>query len=309
MRSTTILAATLAVTLVACSDSASTVSGLAPPNGPRLVLTPADAQIVMNSLDNPRGLAFSPDGVLYVTEAGRGGTSPCMTVPQVCYGPTGAVSRLRKGVQERFATGLPSLVSANGVAQAGPNDIAFLGVGDAYVTTGLQASPFVRALLGEVGSEFGQLVHLTASGKWRFIVDVAAYEAANNPDGRLSNGAPVFDSNPYGLLAVRGAHIVTDANALLRVSANNEISLLAVFHSRGSIPPRRSFAPAQFDSLTDAVPTSVVIGPDGAYYVSELTGVPFTDTRANIYRVVPGEPSRLFLTQDACVGGFKMIMD
>jgi hypothetical protein len=43
--------------------------------------------------------------------------------------------------------------------------------------------------------------------------------------------------------------------------------------------------------------------------VSELTGVPFTDTRANIYRVVPGEPSRLFLTQDACVGGFKMIMD
>src|SRR5215210_1351071 len=120
MRSTTILAATLAITLVACSDSASTLSGLAPTNGLRLVLTPGDAQIVMNRLDNPRGLAFSPDGVLYVTEAGRGGTSPCLTVPQVCYGPTGAVSRLRKGVQERFATGLPSLVSANGVAQAGP---------------------------------------------------------------------------------------------------------------------------------------------------------------------------------------------
>ena len=270
--------------------------------------------VVMSGLDNPRGLAFGPEGGLYVAEAGRGGAGPCLVMPggSFCYGPTGAVTRLRNGVQERVATGLPSLVGPNGAAQAGPNDIAFLGLGRAHLTIGLQSNPANRALLGEVGGGFGQLVHLPASGKWRFVVDVAAYEAAHNPDGRLnSDGTPNLDSNPYGLLAVPGGHVVTDAgaNALLHVHASGEISLLANFHARGTSPPRPSFAPLPFDQFTDAVPTSVAVGPDGAYYVGELSGVPFTDTRANVYRVDPGEPARLFLIDEACVGGFKAILD
>ena len=36
-----------------------------------------------------------------------------------------------------------------------------------------------------------------------------------------------------------------------------------------------------------AVPTSVVKGPDGQYYVSQLTGFPFPPGGANIYRVDP----------------------
>ncbi|HZA98598.1 MAG TPA: ScyD/ScyE family protein [Gemmatimonadales bacterium] len=280
--------------------------------------------VVMSGLDNPRGLAFGPEGALYVAEAGRGGAGPCIGV--FCYGPTGAVTRLWNGVQERVATGLPSLAGPNGVAQAGPNDIAFLGVGPsdelpifrvpwlwgAHLTIGLQTNPANRALLGEVGNRFGRLVQLLPNGGLRYVNDVAAYEAAFNPDGRLNaDGTPNFDSNPYGLLAVPSGHIVTEAggNALLHVHAGGQISLLATFHSRGSSPPRPSFAPLPFDQFTDAVPTSVVIGPDGAYYVAELTGVPFTDTRANIYRVVPGEPPRLFLIEDACVSGFKAIMD
>ena len=39
---------------------------------------------------------------------------------------------------------------------------------------------------------------------------------------------------------------------------------------------------------TDRVPTDVVLGPDGAYYVSTLSGVPFTPGSAVVYRVVPG---------------------
>lgn len=271
--------------------------------------------VVMSGLDNPRGLAFGPEGALYVAEAGRGGSSPCITGPVggvLCFGPTGAVSRLWNGHQERVATGLPSIAGSTGVAQAGPNDIAFLGRGGAYVTIGLQTDPAARSLLGEAGVGFGRLVHLPASGEWRFGTDIAAYEAANNPDGRLrDDGTPFFDSNPYGLLALPGGHLVTEAggNALLRVDASGDISLLAVFHSRGSTPPRPSFAPSQFDQFTDAVPTSVVVGPDGAYYVAELTGVPFTDTRANVYRVVPGEPARLFRIEDACLTGFKAIID
>ena len=81
---------------------------------------------------------------------------------------------------------------------------------------------------------FGQLVHLPASGRWRFVAYLAAYEVAHNPDGRLnSDGTPNHDSNPYGLLAVPGGHVVTDAgaNALLHVHASGEISLLATFHT------------------------------------------------------------------------------
>jgi hypothetical protein len=57
------------------------------------------------------------------------------------------------------------------------------------------------------------------------------------------------------------------------------------------------------------VPTTVVVGPDGAYYVGELTGVPFTDKTANVYRVVPGEAAREFFIDDAFLTGFKTIID
>ena len=44
---------------------------------------PASAQssfeVVASGLDNPRHLSFSPTGALYVVEAGRGGSGPCVT--------------------------------------------------------------------------------------------------------------------------------------------------------------------------------------------------------------------------------------
>lgn len=230
--------------------------------------------VVMSGLDNPRGLAFGPEGALYVAEAGRGGPGPCVVLrgtPQ-CYGPTGAVSRLWRGEQERIATGLPSYGSAVSGTFTGPQDISLLGRGHAYVTIGLGLEGLPRSALA-VDDPFGWLVHVPASGRWRPVDDVAAHEFAVNP-----GGGPL-DSNPYGLLAEPGSVVVADAgaNALLRVAANGDISTLAVFPSR-----------AQGRS-TDAVPTAVAVGPDGAYYVSELTGVPFVTGAANIYRVVPGQ--------------------
>jgi hypothetical protein len=236
----------------------------------------ATTSVVMSGLDNPRGLAFGPEGALYVAEAGRGGPGPCFVPPArgglACYGPTGAVSRLWRGEQERVATGLPSYAGLAGDA-TGAHDISFLGRGGGYVTIGWGGEGLPRSVLGDVGAQFGRLVHLPASGRWRPVADVTAYEFAFNPGGGL------LDSNPYGLLAEPGSRVVADAgaNALLRVAANGAVSTLAVFPSR---PQGRS---------TDAVPTAVAVGPDGAYYVSELTGVPFAAGAANIYRVVPGD--------------------
>ena len=50
--------------------------------------------VVMSGLDNPRGLAFGPEGALYVAEAGRGGDGPCFFNSAGefrCYGSTGAM--------------------------------------------------------------------------------------------------------------------------------------------------------------------------------------------------------------------------
>lgn len=244
--------------------------------------------VVMSGLDNPRGLAFGPEGALYVVETGRGGSGPCMVLRGLlrCYGATGALTRLWRGTQERVATGLPSYADLAGTEVTGAHDVSFHGRGGAYVTIGFGGDPALRSGFGAVGALFGTLVHVAASGHWKVVDDVSAYESAANPDGNL------VDSNPYGVLAEPGARIVTDAgaNALLRVKANGDISTLAVFPAR----PLRS---------TDAVPTAVVVGPDGAYYVSELSGVPFTAGAARVYRVVPGDAPSVFLE------GFKTLID
>jgi hypothetical protein len=246
--------------------------------------------VVMNGLDNPRGLAIGPEGALYVAEAGRGGPGPCgVNSPGEtrCFGPTGAVSRLWRGDQERIATGLPSHALPDGSAAAGPHDISFHGRGGAYLTFGLGFDQRLRDAMGDAGPSFGTLVKMSASGNWKVAADILAHEATANP------GAGPVDCNPYGVLAESGSRLVTDAggNSLLRVDSNGDITTVATFPSRAQ------------GRATDAVPTAVVKGPDGAYYVAELSGVPFAAGAAQIYRVVPGQAPEVFRT------GFKTITD
>jgi hypothetical protein len=246
--------------------------------------------VVLSGLDNPRGLAFGPEGALYVAEAGRGGDGPCFfnSAGELrCYGPTGAITRLWHGDQVRVVTGLPSHAPPGGAFAGGVNDISFHGVGGMFVAMGLGNDPaVVRPVLGAAGNMLGTLLQVNAAGGWRVLADIAAYEAAVDPNGGL------IDSNPYGVLAEAGSRLVVDAgaNALFRVAADGTITTVAVFPSR----PNRS---------TDSVPTAVAVGPDGAYYVGEATGAPFAAGAARIYRVVEGLDPEVYLE------GFKMIVD
>jgi hypothetical protein len=266
---------------------AAIAAGLAFGGQQRTVIATSGTTTVMGGLDNPRGLAFSPEGALYVIEAGQGGSGPCPVHRNqpMCYGPTGALTRLRDGAQERIAVGFPSYISPSGEV-TGAHDVSFLGVGGAYVTIGFGGDPAQRGVFGTDGALFGTLVHVAASGRWWPIADVAAHEGLFNPAGDR------VDTNPYGVLVEPGARLVTDAgaNALLEVKPDGQTTTVAVFPSR----PARS---------TDAVPTAVVKGPDGAYFVSELTGTPFTAGSARIYRVVPGEAPEIYLS------GFKTVID
>jgi hypothetical protein len=281
------------------------------------MLARSDWTIVMRGLDNPRGLTFEwlgnddddrrddrrderwddkrdhhgddLDGwALYVAEAGTGGSDPCAMVRGAlqCTGATGAVSRYYQGHQRRVVRGLPSYAPSSGIGATGPHDVSYAW-GSGYVTIGLGGplSPVeMRSLFGE---QFGWIVRFQDSGRWSFDTDVASYEQESNP------GAGPLDSNPYALLEGAGRRIIVDAggNALLQISSERRISTIAIFASR-----------AQGRS-TDAVSNSVAVGPDGAYYVGELTGVPFVPETANIWRVVPGEEPQVYCT------GFSFILD
>ena len=244
--------------------------------------------VVMSGLDNPRGLTFGQKDALFVAEAGRGGTQPCGQGPEgpVQFGKTGAVSRLAHGVQTRIATGLPSLADPAGIGATGPHDIDFHGR-NGLLTIGLGADPAARAgCPGSLG--LGWLARIDHDGDWWLRDDVAAYEGAANPD----RGA--IDSNPYGLVKdTDGNAVVTDAggNSLLSLTAKGKVTLLGTFPSRST------------GRNTDAVPNSVTQGPDGAYYVGELTGAPFMQGASNVYRVAPP------LAPTVYASGFTSIID
>lgn len=248
---------------------------------------------VMSGLDAPRGLAFGPEGGLYVTEAGNGtNTGPCTPVAsgQNCYSETGKITRLYRGQQERVVTGLPSIFNTARGDIVGPNDISFQGRGSAFVTIGWGGNPALRANLGAVRSQIGVLLQVEPSGRWRVDANISDFEDQNNPAGGPK------DSNPYGVLVVAGDRYVTDAggNDLLHIAANGKVSLVATF---SAVP-----APAPFNTA-EPVPTEVEMGPDGSLYVSLLTGAPFTAGAAGIYKIVPGQAPQIFQ------GGFKTIID
>jgi glucose/arabinose dehydrogenase len=80
-------------------------------------------KVVAQGLDNPRGIGFGPDGALYVAESGSGGAGPCVAGPEgaeVCFGRSGAVTRITKRSQHRVLTGLSSVAEEGGVAATGP---------------------------------------------------------------------------------------------------------------------------------------------------------------------------------------------
>ena len=267
----------------------------------------ATLELVATGLVNPRGLNFGPEGGLYVAEAGSGGAGPCISNSNnvlVCYGATGAITRITLGgspSQTRVVTGLPSLAPAPGTTGAGgsatgAHDVEFQGRGNGYVTIGAALDPArrlndtVHPEFASVGLKFGRLVRFQPNGKWSFEEDLSAFEALDNPDG----GA--FDSNPYGLLALPSRQVFTDAggNSLNAVAANGSISNLAAFPN-GTTSTGQSF---------QAVPTTVALGPDGALYVGQLTGSPFPLNGANVYRVPAGGG-----TPEVFASGFTKIID
>jgi hypothetical protein len=279
--------------------------------------TPARLEVVAENLNNPRKLFVGPDRALYVVEAGSGGRDKCLGsgLDKTCIGLSGSITRIRNGSQQRVVTGLWSGAPPNGRRAEGPADV-LVRRGTYYVLLqngAINARGFNS--LGPDGATAGDLV-ATPPGKATpaVIFNFAAFEAGRNPDHGRGPGSrfrnPGIDSNPYAFTTYRGGYAVVDAagNDLLWVRPGGKVSVLAVFPTQTLKLPRaigkQIGAPSTMRSIVvQSVPSCVAVGPDGALYVGELTGVPFAPGSARVWRVVPGRKPAIYAS------GFTTISD
>ncbi len=274
-------------------------------------------RVVASNLDNPRKIFLGPDGAIYVVEAGAGGHDKCLGTGahKACVGLTGAITRIAKGSRTRVVTGLWSVSRADRQRAEGPaevlvrNGLYYILLQDTVIDSEGHNT------LGPDGATAGDLIS-TPPGKVTptVIANLAGFEAAHNPDRGAGPGAalgdPPIDSDPYGFVAYRGGFAVADAaaNDLLWISPTGRISVLAIFPTRAeklTAATRHEFGIASTVASISAqsVPSGVAVGPDGALYVGELTGLPFNPDTARIWRIVPGKKMSLYAS------GFTNISD
>lgn len=170
----------------------------------------------------------------------------------------------------------------------GMNDIAPIGRGGA-----LAVGP--HEIEGGVQTGLFRL----SRGHAEFIADTAAFEEDVDPAGDGTEEG----SNPFDLARLNGGKtLVADAagNSLLYVDEQGRIDWVATFPARTDVQCPPGFCEGTVPFPVHAVPTSVAIGPDGAYYVGELTGFPFTPGFSRIWRIEPGTRHADCSTSSAC---------
>ena len=158
----------------------------------------------------------------------------------------------------------------------------------------------------------------------RVIANLAEFEASVNPDGLEVN------PNPFDLALVKGGKniLVADAggNSLLIVDHRGNIDWVAVLPEElaptdyiktlagcPDAPPDFAFVCGLPEMIpAEAVATSVAVGKDGAFYVSELKGFPAPQGMSRVWRIEPDARHVDCGTSPKCsvvADGFTSIID
>ena len=185
--------------------------------------------LLTDGLLNPRGIKVGPDGMLYVAEAGTGGTTQFHTEhDDVLTGNTGRISKIdpATGVRTTVVDGLPSYVGNNPAddpSAFGVADLAFLDNTLYYLRTG--------GTLHFPGLPNG-IYRVNKDGTSKLLADVGAFTKAN-PTLAVKNGQEDVDpeGNPYSMLVRGRSFYVVDGNQnqVIEVTESGKISRLADF--------------------------------------------------------------------------------
>jgi hypothetical protein len=205
------LAAAPLAMLAACETSPSTE--LTAPSLASAAKSPSNPvpsrTVVASGLLNPRGIAFSKEGDLYVAEAGttQGATSTlglCQQDPmQSLSGHTGRISRIVGGAPVPVISGLPSShhAAANDITVFGIADIAFVGP---------KLYGLLNAGCGHGVPDVPASVIAVENGRYTVQANLSAFRQAN-PPARLGPDVEP-DGDWYSMIAVGGVLYAVDAN-------------------------------------------------------------------------------------------------
>ncbi len=238
---------------------------------------PPGASLVADGLEGPRGLAFGPDGLLYVAEAGLGGTQPipvgCTPVPAPVGpnhgGPSARVSRIESnGSRTTIVGGLPSSqTSLPSGDTLGVADVVFLD-GQLYALTAgggcSHGNPNFPNSVIRINPKHGS-AEIVANLSQFFRKHPVAHPEPDDfePDG-----------TPYHMKSFQGDLLVVEPNhgRLLRINLSN------------SHRPR-------IEQLTDisaivghVVPTSLA-KRDDRFYVGNLGLFPIAVGSSKLYQI------------------------
>jgi predicted outer membrane repeat protein len=257
--------------------------------------------VIASHLNNPRGLAHVPGGGLYVAEAGAGGRTCLPGGPggTLCIGLSGSLDKVSvDGHVHRIVTGLISASSPGGVAAEGPVSVSrgpdgkFFGLFGESSHVVPPKGTIPARLRAAALAQLGRLWQVTGHGRVRNVSDVGGQDWTWT--SQRINLAPhdYPDANPNTVLYSGGNLYVADAgaNILVQVKRNGAVKVLAFF-------------PVPKNAQSDAVPTCVARGPDGALYVTELLGGFYAPGHARVWRVVPGHAPRVWATGLTTVQG------
>jgi hypothetical protein len=288
--------------LLAAAATTISVGVLVPAAASAATVTP-----IASGLDNPRGLSIGPDGRLYVAEAGHAGNT-CLPPEHTgeepfCAGFTGGITEIsRKGVH-RVLSGIISFGGSGGFAATGLDGVAAQGAGGLYAVItesipGLErdALPFSGQELALAKTQVGRLIQAHPSGNWRAVAAVGDVDFRWTEEHfkelfaeRPQEEQPP-DANPYGIFVSGGERWVADAaaNTVDEVRPNGSVRVVAAIPN----PP-----------VSDAVPTCVDRGPDGAIYVGQLTGFGNGPGKANIWRIAGANKPEIWASGLTAVTG------
>jgi hypothetical protein len=270
----------MAAPFASCSKNIKDTTPLC--GGPDSTVT--TSKVVATGFNDPRGLKFGPDGLLYVAEAGIGGSHVSSCIPQVIppvgpYTGSDTGSRISRvgwdGVRTTFVDHLPSSTTAPGGGSGiqGVADIAFIG-NDLYaVLAGAGCSHAVPDIPNGV-------IKIKADRSWKIIANLSEF-IMNNP---VKNpNPPDFepDGTWWSMIQSGGDFYTIEPNhgELDKVSPNGAISrVIDISAVEGHI-----------------VPTALTVH-NGLFYVGNLDVFPVVPGSASVFTVTPSGKIKTFAT-------------